>query len=70
MQGTVAEASDYCMKDEEFIEFGTLPSFSGTSEKFAIIFTEQNRLANVKESLPALFLRYKNTLERLVQSDL
>lgn len=70
MQGTVVEASDYCMKDEEFIEFGTLPSVSGTSDKFAIALAEQNCLVDVKESLPALFLNYKNTLERLVQSDL
>lgn len=67
-RGSPQENVDYCKKDGDFQSFGQLPSAPGSSNKFrdAICLAKSNRLAEVEEVHPGLFLRYKKTLESCI----
>ncbi|UOK21044.1 replication associated protein [Chifec virus UA13_110] len=66
-RGTPTECSEYCKKDGEFTEHGTLPKVTsgGGAFKASILAAEKGDLASVKDAYPGVYLRYKKTLESL-----
>nr|QTE03386.1 MAG: replication-associated protein [Luscinia calliope CRESS-DNA-virus sp.] len=66
-RGTPTENREYCSKDGEVKEFGSLPSTGRGGGIFAdaIKQAENGDIDTVKSSHPGLYLRYKKTLESL-----
>lgn len=67
-KGTPLEASEYCQNDGVYTEYGQLPSCSRSNDKFkdAINMARAGKINAVAENHPALYLRYKRTMESCV----
>nr|QTE03316.1 MAG: replication-associated protein [Periparus ater Circoviridae sp.] len=67
MRGTPEEAANYCKKDGNFTEFGTLPKCNGGDNAFrkAIELAEKGELDAIKENYSGIYLRYKKTIDCL-----
>lgn len=65
-KGTHKQASDYCKKEGDFYEFGTLPLSAGEKTqqmwKNVILWAESGDIVRIKDEYPAIYIRY---LERL-----
>nr|QTE03549.1 MAG: replication-associated protein [Phylloscopus fuscatus CRESS-DNA-virus sp.] len=67
-KGSPNQNADYCKKDGNFKEYGSLPKTAKGSNHFAsaIELAKQNRLHEVEQTHPGIYLRYKQTLESLL----
>lgn len=67
-KGTPDENARYCKKDGDFKEFGVLPKDTTSGGPFAraLQLARENKLHEVEQTQPGIFLRYKNTLESLI----
>lgn len=70
-RGTPEEASQYCKKDNDFCEFGRLPSTTGRVDKFRDLLdkAEAGKISDIKADYPGLYIRYKNTLQSALICD-
>lgn len=60
-RGSPAEASEYCKKDGDFMEFGQLPTVSGRASKFGDLLAkaERGEIDALKAEYPGQYIRYK-----------
>lgn len=70
-RGTHRQASDYCKKDGNFVEYGVLPSSASEASKTMwstiIRDAEAGDLDKIKEDYPAMYLRYLEKLRSLAR---
>jgi len=65
-RGTSAQAADYCKKDGDFIEEGTLPAAQGQSEKDRWDEARKAAKEGRMEDIPSdIYIRYVNNLHRI-----
>lgn len=69
MRGSCEEAANYCKKDGDYKEYGTLPAAAERSDKFTSVIrlAETGELEELKQLYPGIFVRYKRTLESLLR---
>lgn len=65
VRGTMSENVQYCKKDGCYYEYGAVPNDVKTNDKFrdALRLAGIGELGRIRELYPALYLRYKATLE-------
>lgn len=78
MAGTPQQASDYCKKEGDFLEFGTLPDFVGGASggrkkavnyKAIIDLAESHDFAAIKENHPGEYFRHYHTIKRIAMDN-
>lgn len=65
-RGSVHQASDYCKKDGDFIEWGTLPELKRTGKerwRFIIERAEIGDLGSIRDEYPGEYFRYYDRLK-------
>lgn len=72
-RGTVKEAVDYCKKENNWADFGTMPVDGPTKQKrnFARIIemAKQGRLAEIEKTDPGAYVQYYSTIKRIAQDN-
>lgn len=78
MAGTPQQASDYCKKDGDFVEFGELPDYVGGASggnkkavnyKGIIALAESHDFDTLKENHPGEYFRHYHTIKRIAMDN-
>lgn len=61
----------YCKKDDDYGEYGELPTVSGSTDKYkdVVSLAKRGDVYAIKSLYPAILFCYKNTLESQVLCD-